>query len=399
MRHLGGSLGRLRKGGGGLRYEQAFGDLGGSVKRTCHGMACQLALGAVTIGLAALASALAPAAAAAQVPRIAYGYEGKSVEGVFVIRVDGLDRHRVTQDLHAASVRGFGPDWSPDGTRIALAGYRNGTSKIFTVRPNGTGQKRITRGASCFGDNSPDWSAHSQHVVFVRDYCDPVKLFSVRRDGTQLTRLTQSGVYDPASGSEPRWSPDSRWIAFARQDESYGFQIWVMRRDGSDKAQLTEGPADPDVKVPQQRYPQWSPDSTTLVYTEVQAREFAQWTESEVCTVPISGGSATCLTDAPGADSDAHYSPDGQRIVFVSNRDGNENIYVMDANGSNEHALTTNLASDTQPEWSPDGEWIAFLSERSGHVDLYVVHPDRTGLRRLTRNAGVEDAPTWAPAG
>jgi hypothetical protein len=68
-------------------------------------MVCQLALGAVAVGLATLASALAPVGAAAQVPRIAYGYDGKSVEGVFVIRVDGLNRHRVTDDLHAASDR------------------------------------------------------------------------------------------------------------------------------------------------------------------------------------------------------------------------------------------------------------------------------------------------------
>jgi Tol biopolymer transport system component len=279
----------------------------GSLSDRRHGIAGQLALVAIAMGLAMLAAAFAPGPAAAQVPRIAYGYEGKSLEGVFVIRVDGLNRHRVTHDLHPASVGGFGPDWSPDGTRIALAGYRSGTSKIFTVRPNGTGQKRITRGASCFGDNSPDWSAHSQHVVFVRDYCDPVKLFSVRRDGTQLTRLTQSGVYDPASGREPRWSPDSRWIAFSRQDNFDRFQIWVMRRDGSDKAQLTESPLDPEVSVPQQRYPQWSPDSTTLAYTEVQAKEFGTWTESEVCTVAISGGSLSCLTDAPGVDADGHY--------------------------------------------------------------------------------------------
>jgi TolB protein len=123
-----------------------------------------------------------------------------------------------------------------------------------------------------------------------------------------------------------------------------------MRRDGSEKTQLTESPADPEVSYPEQRYPQWSPDSTKLVYTEVQAKPFGILTESDVCTVPISGGSPSCLTDAPGVDADGHYSPDGQRIVFVSNRDGNENIYVMDANGSNEQALTTNLASDTQPE-------------------------------------------------
>jgi Tol biopolymer transport system component len=369
------------------------------MKRTRHGI-CQLTLVAVTIGLAALASAIASADAAAQVPRIAYGFKGKSIEGVFVIRVDGLNRHRVTHDIHAPLFGAFRPDWSPDGTRIAFAGSRRGPlGKIFTVRPDGTGQRRITNGGELngFGDGFPDWSAHSQHIVFGREFSDTDEVFTVRRDGTQLRRLTPCGDTEPTCGQVPRWSPDSRRIAFEFADSQWTRQIAVMRRDGSEKTPLTETP--PDAFSPEHMLPQWSPDSTTLVYEKVTAGFFPNETESDICTVPISGGSSTCLTDAPGADSDAHYAPDGQHIVFVSERDGNENIYVMDANGSNEHPLTTSLASDTQPEWSPDGEWIAFLSDRSGHVDLYVVHPDRTGRRRLTRNPGVEDAPTWAPAG
>lgn len=344
----------------------------------------------------ALALVAASAGSGRAAPRLAFGYKSASVQGVFVVRVDGLNRHRVTHGLNAARLGGFRPDWSPDGTRIAFAARVGfGIDKIYTVRPNGSGQRRITGGARCFGDNGPDWSAHSQHIVFQREHCDPVTLWSVKRDGTRLTRLTDPPVYEATVEAAPRWSPDSHWIAFTRSYNDPA-HIWVMRRDGSEKTQLTFSPSSED-DYPRDVTPQWSPDSTTLVYTEYRVGPFFDPVETDVCTVPITGGSRNCLTNAAGVDIDGHYSPDGQHIVFVSDRDGTRDIYVMDADGSNEHPISASAGVDDQPEWSPNGNWIAFLSDRGGQVELYVIHPDGTGLRRLTRSPGVEDAPTWAP--
>jgi Tol biopolymer transport system component len=355
-------------------------------------------LGSTVIGIACIASSPTPTQAAVRVSRIAYGFEGKFRDGLFVVRVNGLNRHKVSHGLDAARIGGFAPDWSPDGTRIAFAA-RAGDSvdKIYTVRPNGSGQLRLTRGANCFGDNSPDWSPHSFHIVFDRDYCGPVAIWKVRRNGTQLRRLTDPLTVETAEGA-PQWSPDGHWIAYTRAEnaDNYRPHVFIMRRDGSEKTQLTfSSPFNPDSIYPRETGPQWSPDSTRLAYTELQAAPFGS--ETDVCLVPIAGGSRHCLTNAPGADSDPGYSPDRGRIVFTSERDGNANVYVMDADGSNQHALTLSLATDDQPEWSPNGRWIAFISDRGGQVDLYVIHPNGRGLRRLTRNAGIESGPTWAP--
>jgi Tol biopolymer transport system component len=331
------------------------------------------------------------AAASRRVPRIAFGFEGQSGKGVYVTRVDGKGRRKVSHGLKAGS-GGYTPSWSGDGSRIAFAGtQKDGPSKIFTVRPDGSGQQRVSKGATCAGDTGPDWSSHSQHIVFERAYCDPTEVWSVSRYGRQLRRLSDSSDHRTVVGGAPQWSPDGNSIAFYRDDQDLGYDVWVMDRDGGAKRRLTSYGDEVD--------PRWSPDSTSLVYTQVTSGTRSAPDITRVCTVDVSSGpsSATCVTNSGAIDNDPHYSPSGNRIVFVTNRSTNKNICVMEADGSEQHAIAHTPAYEGQPEWSPDGRWIVFLSKRSGHMDVYVVHPDGTGLRRLTNDPGVEDAPTWAP--
>jgi hypothetical protein len=89
------------------------------------------------------------------------------------------------------------------------------------------------------------------------------------------------------------------------------------------------------------------------------------------------------------------WSPDGTRIAFESFRDGNGEIYVMDADGSNLINLTGNPADDRAPSWSPDGERIAFESERDGATDIYTMKADGTGQTRVTFGPGLSFAPQW----
>ena len=74
-----------------------------------------------------------------------------------------------------------------------------------------------------------------------------------------------------------------------------------------------------------------------------------------------------------GNDMGPYWSSDGTRIAFISNRDGNNEIYVMDADGSNQTNLTNNDVYDDFPNWSPDGTKIAFASARDGNVEIYVM--------------------------
>src|SRR5687768_14214406 len=87
------------------------------------------------------------------------------------------------------------------------------------------------------------------------------------------------------------------------------------------------------------------------------------------------------------------------RIAFVSNRDGNEEIYTMNSDGTNVVRITNNAARDTRPVWSPDGNSIVFVSERSGNRDVWIMNPDGSGLRNLTQNPAIDESPTWSPDG
>lgn len=111
------------------------------------------------------------------------------------------------------------------------------------------------------------------------------------------------------------------------------------------------------------------------------------------------GTQKTLLVPKLGVGYEGVLSPDGKQLAYVSDLDGDTEIYLARADGSHPHALTRNEASDFDPAWSPDGARIAFASNRTGDFEVYTVGTDGKGLRRLTRSPGHDEGPDWSPDG
>src|SRR5688500_12445453 len=114
----------------------------------------------------------------------------------------------------------------------------------------------------------------------------------------------------------------------------------------------------------------------------------------DLYTLPITGGAATRITSGQGYDMQPRYSPDGKRIVFVSDRDGAENVWIADANGSNARALTTTERENyVSPIWTPDSKYV--VATKGSQLWLY--HTDGgSGVQMSGRAAA--GAPAGAPA-
>ena len=145
-------------------------------------------------------------------------------------------------------------------------------------------------------------------------------------------------------------------------------------------------------------YPCWSPDGAQIVFHSTRTSA-----EDQVFIMNADGSGVRQLTFTEAANRTAVFSPDGRKIAFQSERDGNREIYVMNTDGSEQTRLTFDEREDSHPKWSSDGRQIIFDSVRAnpdlGYENLYIMNADGSGVERVTERAEVDSYSSLSPDG
>ena len=161
-----------------------------------------------------------------------------------------------------------------------------------------------------------------------------------------------------------------------------------MNADGSSRKRLTDG-----------NWPSWSPDGERIVYTVYSASEAGRLfvMNADGSEQRWLGGSLLLQRLRGIADGEEPtWSPDGEKIAFASEKDGE--TYTMNVDGSGRTRLTDTPGYDHwPPTWSPDGTRIAFTSEDKKGSEIYVMNSDGSGLTQLTDSPAEEFYPAWRP--
>ena len=266
---------------------------------------------------------------------------------------------------------------------IAFYGNRTGDNEIYVMNEDGSGQVDLTNNPA--NDTHPVWSPDHTRIAFSSDRDGNWEIYVMNADGSGLLNLTQN----PALDDYPSWSPDGKQIAFDSNRSSgnqYHYDLFFMNADGSEQTKLTsEGK---DILV--DGTIAWSPDGTRIAVLENYGGEHA------IILMNPDGSGAVRI---PFIASSVAWSPDGKRLAVGFGSDSDERdyeVYVMNADGSDQTDLTNNPAKDDHPVWSPDGKQIAFNSDRDGNQDVYVMNADGSNPTNLTNSPGFDYSPAWS---
>lgn len=176
-------------------------------------------------------------------------------------------------------------------------------------------------------------------------------------------------------------------IAFMLWDAaSETWEVAVATSDGSHRRRLTQNTWNDS-------WPTWSRDGGMIYF--VSERDGNR----EIYAMEADGTSLRNVSRHPAPDSNPSISPQGVRLTFASRRDGNWEIYQADADGSQLARMTFHDAFDYAPTWSPDGRQIAFVSERDGDLEIFLMNADGARLLQLTQNDVTDASPAWSPDG
>jgi len=292
----------------------------------------------------------------------------------------------VAKDEHGAT--SAGPVWS----------FVTGTGTIFFMRCEsidcdihwiepGSGREGVFRATERF-DHSARVSPDGQKVVFGygrEGDPDQSDLFVTNLDGSGLIRLTNTPSRVEGSAS---WSPDGTLIAYVGTYGGAGAgTVWTMNPDGSDQRQITTSG--------ECHQASFAPDGR--IYFQA-SRLLA--TMDELYRVNVDGSGLAFVTNtADYHEGDARPSPDGRWLVFTrkpKGAEGGNNVWLMDLMAGEERQLTSSFGTCRSPVWSPDGIHIAFMSDVDGDAELYVMRADGTEIVQITYNTITDWTTDWA---
>lgn len=226
-------------------------------------------------------------------------------------------------------------------------------------------------------------------------------LFTSGRDGNSEIYLLRAGQKDwvnlsnhEAGDNWPMWSPDGSRIVF-QSKRAGNLDIWIMQADGSGQVQLTTDP-EPDY------LPSWSPDGKTILFTSWRKEAGEETRAPHIYAMEPDGARQRRLVrESLNTSAGATWSPDGLSIAFERKGDKGADIYVADADGTNERRITDDQERNVyngSPVFSPDGRSIAFSSDDETAAALVITTLDGKS-RRTVLAEGKNWYPRWSPDG
>ena len=226
------------------------------------------------------------------------------------------------------------PSWSPDEKTIA---YFENNHVLLQPSAGGT-ENTLVDGSK------PSFSPVADEVAYWELASgNQTSLKAISTAGGNPRTIAGPFTATAVDFVPPSWSPDGRTIAFA-SNRMGGPNIWIMDPNGASPKRLTTSTQPEDD-------PSWSIDGRTIVFDSKRAGG----SNADVFTInPFAvnpESTLSQLTTATAADTEPVYSRDGQKIAFTSGRDRNQEIYVMNPNGSAQTRVTVNSADDRQPDW------------------------------------------------
>ena len=315
------------------------------------------------------------------------------------------------------------PVFSPDGKSIAFVRAYPAHNEIIMISALGGAERKIYEKASYASLSfSPDGKYLAAAELDLTT--NQTGIFTINLQTGEKTRLTAPEA--PDVDHTPRFSPDGKFLAFIRYFSSFRREILVVPSSGGDPLQITSD----DVRIYGLA---WGSDSRSLFFSS-----FRIVNQLNLWNIPVTGGEPQLIptgsknlqdpaispdgksiafvedvTDeniweiAPNiqprplirssrADHSQQFSPDGTKIVFASERTGNYEIWIADADGKNQRQLTAEQGSAGSPHFSPDGKFIVYDTQIAGGSDLYLISVNGGLPRRLTENAGNNSLPAWS---
>ena len=273
---------------------------------------------------------------------------------LYTMKPDGTGLRRITH-IKGSTDTTMNVDWKPNGEKLAFVSSVTGEAELYLVNADGTGLRRVFDDPHHL-DLFPTWSPDGSKLLFGRlsNGSDNAALFTIRPDGTGLTRITGARI-DHAGA---QYTPDGASIIFDGSGVGVIAAIYRIDSDGSDLVQLTP----PSMRA---GIPDVSPNGRRVVFYDGQNGPLP----NSIWSMRIDGTHFKRLTDAGCCyhDTSPQYSPDGTKIVFVTDRSYVRQccveVWIMDVDGSNVEQITSNLTRGgcprrelgdcVDPDWGP----------------------------------------------